>query len=750
MFNSGILDIVIGMVVIYLQLSLVCTAVNELFASKLKSRANELERGISKLLSHPQLVDKFYTHPLIQGLRPDGSKPSYIPARTFALTILDIVRRHSFDGTVNLATQRVSDLTVDEAARKAALDAATTALTGAQAVRQAADQVLAAGIGDRLAGTKAAQDAANEQAKAEAAQVDAQSRLTAATQAKTDALAYLTQLKADAKTAKDAETAAQAAEKAAKLAPKNQALQEAAKEARRKARDAADVVAPSATSLLTEARDKVATVQNDVVPPQLKTALLALMDNAGTNLTKAQGNLEQWFDDAMDRVSGVYKRKSQRSIVIIAVLVTVFANVDSLQVADTLSHDKALRETLVAAAPELARADADAVERERATKAAPSPSSTPPSAVTPSPAAGAAKPNPAATATPNPSPTSSPSPTLSSIRESLNLLKKFGLPIGYIRVCTPSEEKLVDNCPSKVEAAVIDSEATLKQAQADLDKSTAALQKMDADKTALEAAKTAAEGRIQAAKKAITAAPKSPQEDAQKALTKAQEELNDATKALTNATNAIADLKKTADDDRKSIETSRALASAQIAKANTARAQALQGATAAKQIEADAVTAEANAQKLRAEAQASPEPANKQDLVAKAEQAEKDAEAARRKADNQKEMLRIDCPKCRKESELSTSELKQRLPTTHGYELASRDFVRALDALVGDSLDLAYSHWLGWLLTVLAISLGAPFWFDTLNRLMVIRSTVKPHEKSKEQESKDNPDEKEKDEPNKG
>ena len=26
--------------------------------------------------------------------------------------------------------------------------------------------------------------------------------------------------------------------------------------------------------------------------------------------------------------------------------------------------------------------------------------------------------------------------------------------------------------------------------------------------------------------------------------------------------------------------------------------------------------------------------------------------------------------------------------------------------------------------------LGAPFWFDVLNRLMVIRSTVKPKEKS--------------------
>lgn len=38
------------------------------------------------------------------------------------------------------------------------------------------------------------------------------------------------------------------------------------------------------------------------------------------------------------------------------------------------------------------------------------------------------------------------------------------------------------------------------------------------------------------------------------------------------------------------------------------------------------------------------------------------------------------------------------------------------------------SHWfmtlIGWLLTALAISLGAPFWFDLLNRLMKLRSSV--------------------------
>ncbi len=45
----------------------------------------------------------------------------------------------------------------------------------------------------------------------------------------------------------------------------------------------------------------------------------------------------------------------------------------------------------------------------------------------------------------------------------------------------------------------------------------------------------------------------------------------------------------------------------------------------------------------------------------------------------------------------------------------------------------------GILLTGFAISQGAPFWFDLLNKFMVIRSTVKPTEKSQEQPSKDRP-----------
>jgi hypothetical protein len=44
---------------------------------------------------------------------------------------------------------------------------------------------------------------------------------------------------------------------------------------------------------------------------------------------------------------------------------------------------------------------------------------------------------------------------------------------------------------------------------------------------------------------------------------------------------------------------------------------------------------------------------------------------------------------------------------------------------------------IGWLITAGALSLGASFWFDTLNKIMVIRNTVKPQEKSQTEGSKD-------------
>lgn len=56
---------------------------------------------------------------------------------------------------------------------------------------------------------------------------------------------------------------------------------------------------------------------------------------------------------------------------------------------------------------------------------------------------------------------------------------------------------------------------------------------------------------------------------------------------------------------------------------------------------------------------------------------------------------------------------------------------------IDPSLKIDYEMLLGWLITALAATLGAPYWFDILNKVMVIRATVKPHEKSLEEGSQD-------------
>ena len=90
-------------------------------------------------------------------------------------------------------------------------------------------------------------------------------------------------------------------------------------------------------------------------------------------------------------------------------------------------------------------------------------------------------------------------------------------------------------------------------------------------------------------------------------------------------------------------------------------------------------------------------------------------------------------------------------PATAASIQSSDDKVRALsDRLLSLNVPIGWdtarpggsvAQWAtsiaGWLLTAFAVSFGAPFWFDLLNKIMVIRSTVKPHEKSPEESSED-------------
>jgi hypothetical protein len=114
MLSLEMLDVAIGMIFIFLFLSLICTAAKELLESALKVRAKTLETGIRELLNDPNatgLAKDFWGHQLIYSLfkgnyNAEGSKknlPSYIPSKNFALALLDIVQKQS-----NVQGQNVS------------------------------------------------------------------------------------------------------------------------------------------------------------------------------------------------------------------------------------------------------------------------------------------------------------------------------------------------------------------------------------------------------------------------------------------------------------------------------------------------------------------------------------------------------------------------------------------------------------------------------------------------------------------
>jgi len=79
----------------------------------------------------------------------------------------------------------------------------------------------------------------------------------------------------------------------------------------------------------------------------VKTTLQAVIQTSNNNLLQAQKNIEAWFNDTMDRVSGWYKRTTQIWTVIIAAVLVLCANADTLQIARTLWTDPTLRAELV-------------------------------------------------------------------------------------------------------------------------------------------------------------------------------------------------------------------------------------------------------------------------------------------------------------------------------------------------------------------------------------------------------------------
>jgi hypothetical protein len=238
MFGSEILEVAIGLFLVYIVLSLISSAAREGIEAWLKTRSAHLEAGIRQLLHDPDgkgLAKQLYQHPLVSGLfagsySPDQLRaagkqtaglmkrearyclPSYIPASNFALALLDIAARGPVKAT------------------------------------------------------------AEEEGSA------------------------------------------------------------------------------SPVLTLGAVRASVGTIHN----PAVQRALLTAVDTADGDLRKAQKNIEAWFDSSMDRVSGRYKRFSQKIVLVVGIVIAVAVNANTFEIATFLYQDETAREALVAQAQVMA------------------------------------------------------------------------------------------------------------------------------------------------------------------------------------------------------------------------------------------------------------------------------------------------------------------------------------------------------------------------------------------------------------
>ena len=105
-----------------------------------------------------------------------------------------------------------------------------------------------------------------------------------------------------------------------------------------------DILVPNAgVSSFANLRAAVTALTNE----DLKKALLPLIDKAAGNLDDARKNIEDWYDAAMDRLSGFYKRRTQVALFLIGLIMAIVLNVDTVRATKRLWNDPVLREHML-------------------------------------------------------------------------------------------------------------------------------------------------------------------------------------------------------------------------------------------------------------------------------------------------------------------------------------------------------------------------------------------------------------------
>ena len=326
---GAIVEVAIGLIFVWIVLSLTIIQIQEWINVRLDKRARDMEEAIHEMLANPNLKAQFYDHPVIRGLTSKKRKePSRIPAWLYRYPILRGFTKEIRKLPSYIPSQQFS---------LALFDIAITAGTESSLIQQGLLK-----IRDDLENEK--KMTPQEAVITEINLLIEFARSASATEAGT---AFTKRTLAALKT--------KAEEFSLKYPELKPLIDATLEEALKRKEEIDDLLknkqSPRGDDAFTSLRRGVAALS--VISPEVNQTLNALLLNIEeyvgekeSKLAKARQNVERWFDDSMDRVSGVFKRYSQWLALIIGLILAAMLNVDSIDLTLYLWREPAVRQAL--------------------------------------------------------------------------------------------------------------------------------------------------------------------------------------------------------------------------------------------------------------------------------------------------------------------------------------------------------------------------------------------------------------------
>jgi hypothetical protein len=311
MYLQEILEVVAGLIFIWLVLSIGTMQIQEWLASNLGLRGNDLYKAIKKMLGNDDLADLFYAHPIINGLsdfqNEKKRKPSYISANNFAKTLISIILSSSTESLLILL--RLYNLRRNLGKIKS------------KEISHNAKEHL-----DRLF------EIARLSISSETGKPFGNLVLVTLEKELTDFGAQFIEIEED--------------------------IQNLLKWVRLK-KDQIDQLASKALATQGELSENQVFLRGiialSVISPNLNLTLNSLLVGMDEPIQEGDGflqtiqnRIETWFNETMERLSGWYKRKTQMTTFGIGLVIALLFNIDSMQVSNYLWREPTLRQAIVA------------------------------------------------------------------------------------------------------------------------------------------------------------------------------------------------------------------------------------------------------------------------------------------------------------------------------------------------------------------------------------------------------------------